>query len=117
MAGRQDGVSGETCRSGEGGRELEVRCPKRGKRVPAVPMRLRKGQKPAAGSGGGRKPRSGRSAWCRRWSTASKHGLGPAAGWTRGEAQVVQSDRQGLSAVDPGGRLDESRAEQGGGGG
>jgi len=41
-------------------------------------MRLRKGQKPAAGSGGGRKPRSGRSAWCRRWSTASKHG--PRAG-------------------------------------
>jgi len=27
-----------------------VRCPKRGKRVPAVPMRLHKGQKPAAGA-------------------------------------------------------------------
>jgi hypothetical protein len=45
--------------------------------------RLRKGQKPAAAvSGGGRKHRSGPSAWCRRWATASKGASGTVC-WIR----------------------------------
>src|SRR5438105_14069968 len=112
MPGRQSGVSGETCRlvrstgvtafilprygrgRGEGrvakpprgkeGRKLEVRCLEwRNKPPRECPHGLSKGQKPAAAKrGGGRKHRSGPSAWCRRWAAASKEASGT-AGWTR----------------------------------
>src|SRR5271165_1501690 len=106
MPGRQGGVSGETCRPGvwavgvrafilprcgcgrgegreakpprgKGGRKVEARGREWSKKPSReCPQGLHKGQKHAVVSGGGRKLRSGRSAWCRRWSTASKEASG-----------------------------------------
>src|SRR3982074_3833128 len=55
----------------------EAGCERSGwrKRIPTVPQRLHQGETPAVGRPtdcGGRKHRSGRIAWYRRWVTASK---------------------------------------------
>ena len=74
---------------GKGGRKLDARGLGWRKRIPAVPTRLSKGETPPVGRPpgyGGRKRRSGRIAWCRRWATASKEANG-SAWWIRSSAR------------------------------
>src|SRR5882762_4636007 len=63
---------------GKGGRKVETRGLEWSKSSRECPQGLHKRQKPAGLTGSGREHRSGRSAWCRRWSTASKGASGTA---------------------------------------
>lgn len=69
---RREGREAKPSR-GKGGRKVDARGRGWSKKVLAVPRRLSKGQMPPSGNPancGGRKLRSGRIAWCRRWLTA-----------------------------------------------
>ena len=85
---------------GKGGRKSEVRGLEWSKASSRQRRKgLRKGQKPAIASGGGWKPRSGRSA-------------GVGAGERRQRRQVVQFGGQAHPACDPGSGVAEGCAEQ-----